>query len=325
MRRRLLPDTLTPVADVVLRCTGLHKRYGTLVAIDDVGFQVAAGECYGLLGPNGAGKTTTLSILCGLLQPDAGTVVVDGLSIGPKAVTARERIGYVPQEVALYPAFSARDNLAFFGKLYGLRGRALSTRVADALELVGLADRADDRVDSYSGGMKRRANIAAGLLHDPQLLILDEPTVGIDPQSRNAILETVAGLADGGLAVVYASHYMEEVERLCHRVGILDHGQLVAEGTRAELIELVRGRGRIDLGVRGSPSALLSALRRIRQVDEVTATDDTVSVVAADAAHLLPRLLEAAEGVGVKVLAVNVTEPDLEAVFLHLTGRALRD
>jgi ABC-2 type transport system ATP-binding protein len=313
------------VADVVLRCTGLHKRYSSQIAVEDVGFQVAAGECYGLLGPNGAGKTTTLSIICGLLRSDAGEVVVDDQRIEPKAVTARERIGYVPQEVALYPAFSARDNLTFFGKLYGLTGRVLAQRVTEALELVGLADRADDRVDAYSGGMKRRANIAAGLLHDPQLLILDEPTVGIDPQSRNAILETVASLADGGLAVVYASHYMEEVERLCHRVGILDHGQLVAEGTRAELIDLVGGRGRIDLIVRGSHNALSEAIRRMRRVDEVMVTDDTVSIVAESPAALLPRLLETAEGVGAKILSVNVTEPDLEAVFLHLTGRALRD
>ncbi|MHB8464341.1 MAG: ABC transporter ATP-binding protein [Acidimicrobiales bacterium] len=313
------------MADVVLRCSGLGKRYGSQVAVDDVGFEVAAGECYGLLGPNGAGKTTTLSVICGLLRADAGEVVVDGLRVTPKAVAARGRIGYVPQEVALYPAFSARANLRFFGKLYGLSGSDLTRRVAAGLELVGLSDRADDRVDTYSGGMKRRANIAAGLLHDPQLLILDEPTVGIDPQSRNAILETVASLADNGLAVVYASHYMEEVERLCHRVGILDHGQLVAEGTRDDLIELVGGRGRIDLVVRGSLPALCAAIRRIRRVGEVTATDDTVSVMAEDAARLLPRLLETAEGVGVKILSVNVTEPDLEAVFLHLTGRALRD
>lgn len=313
------------MADVVLRCAGLSKRYGSQVAVAGVGFDVAGGECYGLLGPNGAGKTTTLSIICGLLRSDAGEVVLDGRRIDPKAVAARARIGYVPQEVALYPAFSARANLRFFGKLYGLTGDELAQRVAYALELVGLAGRGDDRVETYSGGMKRRANIAAGLLHDPKLLILDEPTVGIDPQSRNAILETVASLADGGLAVVYASHYMEEVERLCDRVGILDHGRLVAEGTRAELIELVGGRGRIDLTVRGPLQTLTSAMRLIRRVEEVTVVDDTVSVVAEDAARLLPRLIETAEGVGAKLLSVNVTEPDLESVFLHLTGRALRD
>ncbi len=313
------------MADIVLRCEDLGKCYGGRTAIEDLTFEVAAGECYGLLGPNGAGKTTTISIVCGLLRADTGTVLVDGRRIDPTAVDARAAIGYVPQEVALYPAMSGRENLEFFGRLYGLTRRALADRVSAVLEMVGLTDRAGDLVDTYSGGMKRRANIAAGLLHRPQLLVLDEPTVGIDPQSRNAILDTVAALAGDGMAVVYASHYMEEVERLCDRVGILDRGRQVAEGTRAELVELVGGRGRLDLTARGPLTAVADGIRHLRGVDEATVSDDVVSVVGRDPSRLLPRLLETADQLGAPVVSVALAEPDLEAVFLHLTGRALRD
>ena len=313
------------MADIVLHCESLSKRFGSQLAVDDLSFEVAAGECYGLLGPNGAGKTTTISIVCGLLQPDTGTVVVDGQAMSAKAVAARAAIGYVPQEVALYAALTAQENLVFFGRLYGLGGRRLAERVSWALELVGLVDRARDKIETYSGGMKRRANIAAGLLHEPQLLVLDEPTVGIDPQSRHAILDTVAALAQSGMAVVYASHYMEEVERLCDRVGILDRGRLVAEGTRAELVEMVAQGGHIDLGIRGALPQLATAYRRLRQVEEVTVGDEGVRVVGRHISRLLPKLLETAQASGSTVLSVDVAEPDLETVFLHLTGRALRD
>ncbi|HMC42966.1 MAG TPA: ABC transporter ATP-binding protein [Acidimicrobiales bacterium] len=313
------------MADIVLHCESLSKRFGSQLAVDDLSFEVAAGECYGLLGPNGAGKTTTISIVCGLLQPDTGTVVVDGQAMSAKAVAARAAIGYVPQEVALYAALTAQENLVFFGRLYGLGGRRLAERVSWALELVGLVDRARDKIETYSGGMKRRANIAAGLLHEPQLLVLDEPTVGIDPQSRHAILDTVAALAQSGMAVVYASHYMEEVERLCDRVGILDRGRLVAEGTRAELVEMVAQGGHIDLGIRGALPQLATAYRRLRQVEEVTVGDQGVRVVGRHISRLLPKLLETAQASGSTVLSVDVAEPDLETVFLHLTGRALRD
>jgi ABC-2 type transport system ATP-binding protein len=187
----------------VLSCRGLRKQFGGRVAVDGVSFDVAAGECYGLLGPNGAGKTTTISMVCGLLDPDEGDVSVDGHPAG--TLQAKASVGYVPQDLALYPDLTAQENLDFFGRLYGLSGDTLATRVADALALVGLSERSGDKVGTYSGGMKRRANMAAGLLHEPQLLVLDEPTVGVDPQSRNAILETVAAL---GIAVLYTTHYM---------------------------------------------------------------------------------------------------------------------
>lgn len=230
----------------VLRCADLRKQYGSRTAVDGVSFTIAEGEAYGLLGPNGAGKTTTISMVCGLLRPDAGAVEVAGVDLRAEPARAKGAIGYVPQEIALYPDLTARENLNFFGSLYGLRGARLRERVDAALAAVGLADRAAERVERYSGGMQRRCNIAAGLLHEPRLLVLDEPTVGVDAQSRAAILDTIAALNRDGLAVLYTSHYMEEVERLCDRIGVIDQGRLVAEGTSAELAALVGGDGGDD-------------------------------------------------------------------------------
>ena len=295
------------------------------MAVEGLSLEIAAGESYGLLGPNGAGKTTTISLVCGLLRPDGGEVVVAGHRLDGDDLAAKKAIGYVPQEVALYPDMTARENLSFFGRLYGLSGAALARRIDAVLEIVGLTERAADRISEYSGGMKRRANIAAGLLHEPELLVLDEPTVGVDPQSRNAILESVEQLAAGGKAVLYASHYMEEVERLCDRVGILDEGHLIAEGSRRDLLATVGQSGRVELVASGPLEALAEACRALPSTEEATVADGRVEVVGGDPRSLLPRLLEAASGVGVSVKSVEVVEPDLEAVFLHLTGKALRD
>ena len=301
------------------------KRFGDRLAVDDVGFEIGRGECYGLLGPNGAGKTTTISMLCGLLERDGGDVVVDGARIDTHTVAARGAIGYVPQEIALYDAQSARENLRFFGRLYGLTGVRLSERVEASLDAVGLRDRGDEKIDAYSGGMRRRANIAVGLLHEPKLLVLDEPTVGVDPQSRNAILETIAELVGGGLAVLYTTHYMEEAERLCDRVGIMDAGRLVAEGTRRELTAAVGQHDRLVLAVTGDVEELAKRCRAIAGVTDAVATATGVEVLAQDGRRLLARIVEAAEAAGTVLGAVEVVEPDLEAVFLHLTGKALRD
>jgi ABC-2 type transport system ATP-binding protein len=315
-----------PVDDgALLRCTDLRRSFGERVAVDGVSFSIAAGEAYGLLGPNGAGKTTTISMLCGLLEPDAGEVVVAGHRMGGDDGAGKAAIGYVPQEVALYPELSARENLRFFARLYGLRKPELAERVEAVLEVAGLTDRADDRVEAYSGGMKRRLNIAAGLLHEPRLLVLDEPTVGVDPQSRNAILATVADLSRSGLAVLYTSHYMEEVDRLCDRVGIIDEGRIIAEGTRHELVTMVGEADRITLTVDGSADRLAEACRPVEGVAEATATAGAVELVATDGPRRLPAILEAAERAGLVVTSVALVEPDLEAVFLHLTGKALRD
>jgi ABC-2 type transport system ATP-binding protein len=292
--------------------------------VDGVSFTIAPGEVYGLLGPNGAGKTTTIKMVCGLLEPDEGTIEVDGRRAAGD-LSVRSLVGYVPQEVALYPDLTAGENLAFLGRLYKLRGALLAERVEEALELTDLADRAGDRVDSFSGGMKRRLNIAAGLLHRPVLLVLDEPTVGVDPQSRHAILERVQGFGREGMAVLYTTHYMEEAERVCDRVGIIDHGRLVAEGTRRELVARLQERDRIELGATGDLERLADAVRTVAGVENAATADHAVHVVAKDGRRVLPAVLEAAESAGVAVNSVDVVQPDLEAVFLHLTGTALRD
>ena len=309
----------------VLVCRGLLKRYDQRIAVDDVGFHILPGERYGLLGPNGAGKTTTISIVCGLLRPDAGEVQVAGMRIDPRTTQAKAAIGYVPQEIALYPDLTGRENLRFFARLYGLRGAVRDERVAACLDLVGLADRADERVDTYSGGMQRRLNIAAGLLHQPRLLVLDEPTVGVDPQSRNAILESVEALGRSGLAVLYTTHYMEEAERLCDQIGILDEGTLVAEGTREELVALMGGRDRVRLSADGNLDALANALAHVEGVEQVTTADGVVELTVRGARQALPRVFAGATSAGAALTGVDVVEPDLEAVFLHLTGKALRD
>lgn len=311
--------------EALFACRGLKKQFGTLTAVDGVGFEIAPGESYGLLGPNGAGKTTTISMLCGLLQPDQGEVVIAGRQLADDPTGAKAAIGLVPQEIALYPDLSAKENLYFFGRLYGLRGPDLKQRVAEVLELVGLEDRANGRIETFSGGMKRRINIAAGLLHRPSLLVLDEPTVGVDPQSRNAILERVAELRRSGVALLYTSHYMEEVERLCDRIGIMDAGRMIAEGTRRELVASVGQADRIELDIEGNAAVFAKACEKLPAVSQASAGEGQVTLLATGGRALLPTLLEQAEHSGVSMTGMQVIEPDLEAVFLHLTGKALRD
>jgi len=308
----------------LLRCRGLSKAFGDRVAVDDVSFDVSKGEVYGLLGPNGAGKTTTIKLVCGLLHPDRGAAVLDG-RLDAQDLAAKSAVGYVPQDIALYPDLTARENLAFLGRLYGLRRGLLRERVDEALELTDLVDRGNDRVDAYSGGMKRRLNIAAGLLHHPMLLVLDEPTVGVDPQSRHAILEHVQAFGRSGMAVLYTTHYMEEAERICDRVGIIDRGRLIAEGTRRELVARLGERDRIDLAAPGDLTRLAEACRVVAGVEAAAVSDGQVHLVADDGRRVLPAVLEAAERAGVQVTSVEVVEADLEAVFMHLTGTALRE
>jgi ABC-2 type transport system ATP-binding protein len=315
----------TADGEPVLACRDLRRRFGQRLAVDGVGFRVDPGETYGLLGPNGAGKTTTISMICGLLRRDGGEVTVAGASLDRDPGAVKAAIGYVPQDIALYPDLSGAENLRFWGRMQGLSGRELAARVDAVLEVVGLADRARDKVGDYSGGMQRRLNIGAGLLHRPRLLVLDEPTVGVDPQSRNAILENVAALRGEGAAVLYTTHYMEEAERLCDRVGIIDQGRLIAEGTRRELVAQVGERDRIELAASGDLIGLAAGCKRVLGVDEATVVAGGLHLVAPDGRRLLPKLLELAEEAGVEVSSVEVVEPDLEAVFLHLTGKALRD
>ncbi len=310
---------------VVLRCEHLRKVYDGHVVVDDVSFEIARGETYGLLGPNGAGKTTVISMLVGLLRRDAGSVTVAGRALDGDDRLAKAAVGLVPQDIALYPDLTARENLRFFGRLQNLDKATLARRIDEVLELIGLPDRADDRVESFSGGMKRRCNIGVGLLHEPQLLVLDEPTVGVDPQSRHAILESIERLGRQGLSVLYTTHYMEEAERLCDRVGVIDEGHLVAEGTRNELIERVGEHSRIRIDAAGDLPAFVDECRRLPQVDRVSATADRIELVVAEPAHALGPVVEAATRDGITMLSLSVVEPDLETVFLDLTGKALRD
>ncbi len=309
----------------VLVCADLHKRFGEVEAVRGVSFAIAEGETYGLLGPNGAGKTTTISIVCGLLEADAGDVSIAGRRLTTHSVSEKAAIGYVPQELAIYPDLSARENLAFFARLYGLGPDTARTRVDEVLDVIGLRDRAREQTKNFSGGMQRRLNIGIGLLHRPRLLVLDEPTVGVDPQSRNAILESVERLSREGMAVLYTTHYMEEAERLCDRIGIVDLGELKAEGTRSELVALVGEHDRVALEGTGDLQAGARACLALQPVRAASLKDGSIELIVDRARSILPELLHAAAGADVAVSSVDVREPDLEAVFLHLTGRALRD
>ena len=309
-----------------LEVNRLDKRFGDLHAVCDLSFSVAPGETFGLLGPNGAGKTTTIAMVCGLSRPDSGSIVVQGVPIRPGSIRGRDLIGYVPQEIALYPELTAWENLRFFARLYGLRGRAASSRIEETLAIVGLTDRAGDAVSTYSGGMQRRLNIAAGMLHSPRLLILDEPTVGVDPQSRNAILDAVAALSDEGISVLYTTHYMEEAERLCDRIAIVDHGRLLACGTRRELVATVGEHDQLVLTLAGAAAEAARHLQTYPGVRTAQARDDRVlECMVDDASTLLPGLLTHLAALPASITEIAVCEPSLDSVFLHITGTALRD
>jgi ABC-2 type transport system ATP-binding protein len=312
-------------AEVMLRCTDLRKAYGTLKAVDGVSFDIRAGETYGLLGPNGAGKTTVISMIAGVLEADGGEAVLDGLRMGPSALDAKALIGYVPQDVALYPDLTARENLRFFASLYRLDRREARTRVNEVLEVVGLSERANDQVKKYSGGMKRRLNIAVGLLHRPRMLILDEPTVGVDPQSRNAILDSIEALSSEGMAVLYTTHYMEEAERLCDRVGIVDLGHLIAEGPPKSLTAELGQAEHITMVVEGDLGRAVAAVDALPVSGTTTGDQGVLDVLVTEAESALPEVMQAVLGAGVSIRSVTVQEPDLEVVFLHLTGKRLRD
>jgi len=309
----------------ILEALGLVRHFDDLVAVNGVDVEIAEGETYGLLGPNGAGKTTTISMIAGLLEPDQGTVSVDGHRITTSSTAGKVSIGLVPQDLAIYPDLTAAENLSFFGRLYGMSGQPLASRVDEVLEVIGLVDRRDDLISEYSGGMKRRLNIGIGLLHKPRLLILDEPTVGVDPQSRNAILESVENLSIEGMAVLYTTHYMEEAERLCDRVAIIDEGEIQAEGTRRHLVSLVGEKDRISISGAGNLAAAAEAVSSMEGVTGASASDHLLDVLADDASSILPQILTRITNAGASITGVQVVEPNLEAVFLHLTGKALRD
>jgi ABC-2 type transport system ATP-binding protein len=305
-----------------LEVRDLRKQYGPTVALDGVGFAVHEGEMFGLLGPNGAGKTTLLSIISCLTEAGSGEVRLLGRRVTEADREVRRLIGIVPQELAVYGELTARENLHFFGELYGLGGAALRRRVEELLSAVGLTDKAGDRVRTFSGGMKRRLNLAAALVHGPRLVLLDEPTVGVDPQSRNHIFEEVRRRNEEGLTIIYTSHYMEEVQALCERVGIMDHGRLQACDTLPRLLQQLKGL------IRFRPSRLTPALReRIKDVPGCSLTERgrTLELECADVKGALLRLVSALNEAQAELVSLEIEEPNLERVFLHLTGRALRD
>jgi ABC-2 type transport system ATP-binding protein len=303
----------------------LQRAFGGAPAVQGVSFTVARGEIFSLLGPNGAGKTTTISMLATLLRPDAGDALIMGHSIRHDPMAVKAVLGFVPQEIALYEDLTARENLTFWGKMYNLRGKLLKQRVDEVLEIISLTDRAKDRVGKFSGGMKRRVNIGVALLHRPQVIYMDEPTVGIDPQSRRNILDSVIALKQQGLTVLYTTHYMEEAQELSDHIAILDHGRLMACGTHAELVRLVGQTDCLQLTLSAEPAQLLETWRAMPGVQQVDQKAGEVKLLVEDSNLVLPRVFETATGHGVRIKAVDIQTPNLESVFLHLTGRALRD
>jgi ABC-2 type transport system ATP-binding protein len=332
--------------NIIVETRDLAKTFGNaqkgeVQAVKGINLQIQEGEIFSLLGPNGAGKTTTISMISGLISPTRGDAFIGGFSITRQPLQAKRLLGFVPQEIALYPTISARQNLEFFGKMYGMNKKELAKRIDAMLEFVDLADRQHDRIETYSGGMKRRINIAAGLLHDPQVVYMDEPTVGIDPQSRRRILDAVKELRDQrGMTVLYTTHLMEEAQELSNRVGIIDHGEIIALGTPGELIQQAGEEDRLIFKV-GQAAVTEETLGRIRtSVEGVTQAifdppgeggefktnvSGLLIVSAKRGRKALPFILHLAEDAGIQIESVEVREPDLEAVFLHLTGRELRD
>ncbi len=309
----------------VIQVKNLVKRYGDRIAVNGADLSVLEGEIFGLLGPNGAGKSTTISILATLLAPDEGEVRICGYDLRRETKHIKPLIGFVPQELALYPTLSARDNLTFFGRIQGLWGISLRERVASALDLAGLADRAKDVVQTFSGGMKRRLNIAVGLIHQPRLLFLDEPTVGVDPQSRNFIFEHVERLKAQGMTILYTTHYMEEVERLCDRVAIMDRGQVLVIDTPKRLIGLLGG-GIIYAGFPPDcPGSLLPSIQALPQVRTVSSQDGRLKIETGNSNLALLALIDLCGKSNIPILSLEVLEPNLESVFLHLTGKRLRE
>jgi ABC-2 type transport system ATP-binding protein len=310
----------------LLECRGLGKDYGALRAVDALDLDIEEGEIFGLLGPNGAGKTTAISMMCGVVTPSRGSARVAGHDLARDSFAARRAIGLVPQDLALYEDLTARQNLRFFGRLYGLRGAELAERIEWALELAGLQDRARESVRRFSGGMKRRLNLAAGLLHRPRLVILDEPTVGVDLQSRNHIFATIRALcAEHGMTVLYTSHYMEEVELLCQRVAIMDRGVEVASDSVANLVER-HGGGSLEIEFRGQPDRVSSALGSLGEVSLEQHGDDGGHLRLRDGGQVKPgAVVRAVEAAGGEVEALRVSKASLETVFLALTGHSLRD
>jgi ABC-2 type transport system ATP-binding protein len=309
----------------IITLNNLIKRYGQNIAVDNLNLKIEENELFGLLGPNGAGKSTTINMICGLLKPTQGEISIDGISLKDNPLECKKKLGLVPQEIALFDTLSARENVEFFGKLSGLRGKILNERIDEALEFVGLSDKHKAAPRGFSGGMKRRLNIACAIVHRPKVIIMDEPTVGIDPQSRNHILESVRKLNSMGSTVIYTSHYMEEVEALCSRIAIIDHGKLIACGTKDELKKLVASEEKIVIQVSDISYNSLEEIKAVKGVKGAGFENHTLEVVTNNSQAHLQDVLFILSRNGVRIKGVSMVEPDLETVFLSMTGRKLRD
>jgi ABC-2 type transport system ATP-binding protein len=309
----------------MLKVENLYKSFGKINAVDGVSFEVKKGDVFGLLGPNGAGKSTTISMISTLLAPSSGEILYDGKSIFDNQKSVRQKLGVVPQEIALYPTLSGYENLRFWGSIYGLKGDILKKRIDEVSDIIELNGRLKDRVDKYSGGMKRRLNIGAALLHMPEMLIMDEPTVGIDPQSRNHILDTVLKLNKQGITIIYTSHYMEEVEYLCNKVCIMDEGKIIASGSQDELVNMIQEKTQINVKLNRVDALIAEKLKEIKGVSDARISDDTVVLHGENADTLLAEIALKVSENGMRIQSIDVKKPNLEAVFLHLTGKALRD
>ncbi len=316
----------------LVEVNNLSKIYGDVQAVDGVSFEIQQGEIFGLLGPNGAGKTTTINVLCTYTEPTAGEVTIAGHSVVAEPEAVKRAIGVVPQDIALYPDLNGVENLRFFGRMYDIPKARLEQRIGELLELVGLAEHARKRVEHYSGGMKRRLNLAVGLLSEPRFLMLDEPTVGVDPQSRNAIFENIQSLNRQGLTILYTTHYMEEAELLCDRVAIMDEGHIIALDTPQNLINTM-GMGIIHIGVKDGMDeemlaplgAGLARLQALPQVKAVTCRDDTLAFETVDAQRALLEIIGLFNETDTVMTSLEILEPNLESVFIQLTGKQLRD
>jgi len=309
----------------LLQIINLKKYFKNIKAVDDISFAVEKGDIFGLLGPNGAGKSTAISMIATLLTPDGGHILYNGGDIAQNPRPLRQNLGLVPQEIALYPGLSGLENLKFWGRAYGLSGAALSRRIEYVSEIIGINERLKHRVKKYSGGMKRRLNIGAALLHEPKLIIMDEPTVGIDPQSRSHILDTVQRLAENGATVIYTSHYMEEVELLCNRLCIMDNGRIIASGTKDEIVKSVGALSELELKLSKRDERLFTAVAAAKSVVKATSDGSVISVIANDAEKASREILALAGKSSAGIVSFEIKRVSLETVFLNLTGRALRD
>jgi ABC-2 type transport system ATP-binding protein len=309
---------------MLLETKNLKKHFKKVKAVDGVNLTVTEGECLGFLGPNGAGKSTTISMISTLIKPTEGEVIYKGENVHKNPKLLQKELGYVPQEIALYPTLSGRDNLNFWGRAYGLRGAELKRRLDEVADIVGIDERLKDRVKNYSGGMKRRLNIGAALMGNPKFIIMDEPTVGIDPQSRKYILDTVINLNQQGTTVIYTSHYMEEVEYLCNRICIMDKGKIIAQGTKQELVEMLDANEQINIVPDKLVEGLPEKVAALDFVDDAQYSDDMLVVTGKEISGHYTELLDMI-GTQCRVKSFENVVPNLEAVFIHLTGRALRD